>query len=136
MFHMPSPDGFTRLRLLGAGGLPLRTRFNKRGGWLVKVSEPYVVTGQQHKVRKVTNGGTRLCSYIPETRNVVISEHYTLKTSNSQQGVLKMVSEFSPAGIIGVGLPSSTILLEIILGDRFCRCRTRLQAQVDPSACE
>ena len=29
-----------------------------------------------------------------------------------------MVSEFSPVGIIGVGLPTSTILLEIILGDR------------------
>ena len=29
-----------------------------------------------------------------------------------------MVSEFSPAGIIGLGLTSSTILLEIFLGDR------------------
>ena len=89
-------------------------------GWLVdvKVSAPYVVTGQQHKVRKVTNGGTWLCSYTPETKNVVISEHYTLKTSNSRQGVLKMVSEFSPAGIICIGFPTSTILLEIILGDR------------------
>ena len=29
-----------------------------------------------------------------------------------------MVSEFSPAGIIGSGLPTSTILLEIFLGDR------------------
>ena len=76
------------------------------------------MTGQQHKVRKVTNGGTWLCSYIPETKNVVISEHYTLKTSNSRQGVLKMVSEFSPAGIICIGFPTSTILLEIILGDR------------------
>ena len=66
-------------------------------GWLVdvKVSAPYVVTGQQHKVRKVTNGGTRLCSYVPETKNVVISERYTLKTSNSRQGVVKMVSEFA-----------------------------------------
>ena len=32
--------------------------------------------------------------------------------------VLKMVSEFSPAGIIVLGLPTSTILLEILLGDR------------------
>ena len=29
-----------------------------------------------------------------------------------------MVSEFSPAGIIGLGLASSMILLEIFLGDR------------------
>ena len=41
-----------------------------------------------------------------------------LKTSNSQPGVLKMVSEFAPAGIIGLGLPTSTILLELVLGDR------------------
>ena len=41
-------------------------------GWLVdvKVSAPYVVTGQHHKVRKVTNAGSRLCSYVPETKNV------------------------------------------------------------------
>ena len=63
-------------------------------GWLVdvKVSAPYVATGQHHKVRKVTNAGTRLCSYVPETKNVVVSERYTLKTSNSRPGVLKMVS--------------------------------------------
>ena len=30
-----------------------------------------------------------------------------------------MVSEFSPAGIIGSGLPTSTILLEVFLGDNF-----------------
>ena len=29
-----------------------------------------------------------------------------------------MVSEFSPAGIISLGLSVSTILLEIVLGDR------------------
>ena len=29
-----------------------------------------------------------------------------------------MVSEFAPAGIIGVGLPTSTILLELVLGYR------------------
>ena len=82
-----------------------------------RISSPYVATGQQHKVRKVTNAGTRLCSYVPETKNVVISEQYTLKTSNSREGILKMVSEFSPAGIIGAGIPTSTILLEVILGD-------------------
>ena len=37
---------------------------------------------------------------------------------NSRPGVLKMVSEFTPAGIIGVGLPTSTILLELVLEDR------------------
>ena len=88
-------------------------------GWLIdiRISSPYVATGQHHKVRKVTNSGTWLCSYIPETKNVVISEQYTLKTSNSREGILKMVSEFSPAGIIGAGIPTSTILLEVILRD-------------------
>ena len=80
-------------------------------GWLIdiRISSPYVATGQHHKVRKVTNSGTRLCSYVPETKNVVISEQYTLKTSNSREGILKMVFEFSPAGIIGAGKePTST----------------------------
>ena len=89
-------------------------------GWMIdiRISSSYVATGQHHKVRKVTNSGTRLCSYVPETKNVVISEQYTLKTSNSREGILKMVSEFSLAGIIGAGKePTSTILLEVILGD-------------------
>ena len=74
--------------------------------------------GQHHKVRKVTNSGTRLCSYIPETKNVVVRGQYTLKTSNSWEGIIKMVSEFSPVGIIGAGKdPTSTIVLEVILGD-------------------
>ena len=88
-------------------------------GWLIdiRISSPYVATGREHKVRKVSNAGTRLCSYVPETKNVVISEQYTLKTSNGREGILKMVSEFSPAGIVGAGIPTSTILLEVILGD-------------------
>ena len=68
------------------------------------------------------NSGTRLCSFIPETRNIVVSEaqdqSYALKTGNGNRGSLKMVSEFPPAGIIGLGLSVSTILLEIVLGDR------------------
>ena len=89
-------------------------------GWLVdvKVSAPYVVTAQQHTIRKVINAGTRLCFHVPGIKNVVASERYTLKTSNNRPGVLKMVSEVAPAGIIGVGLPTSTILLELVLGDR------------------
>ena len=45
-------------------------------GWMIDIliSSPYVATGQHHKVWKVTNSGTRLCSYIPETRNVVVSK--------------------------------------------------------------
>ena len=88
-------------------------------GWLIdiRISSPYVATGREHKVWKVTNAGTWLCSYVPETKNVVISEQYTLKTSNGREGILKMVSEFSPAGIIGAGIPTSTIFLEVILGD-------------------
>ena len=90
----------------------------KQMGWLIdiRISSPYVATGQHHKVQKVTNSGTRLCSYVPETKNVVISEQYTLKTSNGREGILKMVSEFSPAGIIGEGIPTS-ILPEVVLGD-------------------
>ena len=94
-------------------------------GWHIDIKNisPHVVTGKEHKVRKVVNSGTRLCSYIPEAKNIVIGEvqdklSYILKTNNSRQGTLKMVSEFSPAGIIGLGLASSTILLEIFLGDR------------------
>ena len=101
-----------------------------------RISSPYVATGQHHKVRKVTNSGTRLCSYVPETKNVVVSGQYTLKTSNSREGILKMVSEFSPAGIIGTGKePTSTILLEVILRDPpddFVE--VLLQAQVDQRA--
>ena len=74
-------------------------------GWIIdiRISSPYVATGQHHKVRKVTNSGTRLCSYVPETKNVVVIGQHTLKTSNSREGILKIVSEFSPAGIIGAG---------------------------------
>ena len=89
-------------------------------GWMIdiRISSPYVAMGQQHKIRKVRNSGTRLCSYVPETKNVVVSGQNTLKTSNSREGIIKMVSEFSPAGIIGAGKdPTSTILLEVILGD-------------------
>ena len=92
----------------------------QKTGWMIaiRISTPYVATGRGHKVRKVPNAGTRLCSYVPETKNVVISEQYTLKTSNSQEWILKMVSEFPPPGIIGAGKePASTILLEVILGD-------------------
>ena len=92
---------------------------SQQTGWLIdiRISSPYVATGREHKVWKVTNAGTRLCSYVPETKNVVISEQYTLKTSNSREGIIKMVSEFPPPGIIGAGIPTSTILLEVILGD-------------------
>ncbi|MCU7813511.1 MAG: hypothetical protein KZQ77_20090 [Candidatus Thiodiazotropha sp. (ex Notomyrtea botanica)] len=90
------------------------------GGWLIdiRIASPYVWTGKGHKLRKVVNSGTRLCSFIPKTKNIVVSEGYTLGTNGGRQGVLKMASEFPPAGLIGLGLPTSTILLEIFLGDR------------------
>ena len=71
-------------------------------GWLIdlKIASPYVVTGKEHKLRKVVNSGTRLCSFIPETRNIVVSnapdQSYLLKRGNGKQGSLKMVSEFPP----------------------------------------
>ena len=42
-------------------------------GWLIdiKIVSPYVATGKGHTVRKVVNSGTRLCSYIPETKKTL-----------------------------------------------------------------
>ena len=57
-------------------------------GWFIdlKIASPYVVTGKEHKLRKVVNGGTRLCPFIPETRNIIVSkapdQSYMLKTGN------------------------------------------------------
>ena len=77
---------------------------------------------KKHKLRKVVNSGTRLCSFILETRNIGVSEApdqgYVLKTGNGKRGSLQMVTEFPTAGIIGSGLSVSTILLEVVLGDR------------------
>ena len=61
-------------------------------GWLIhlKISSPFIVTGKKHKLQKVVNSGTRLCSYIPETRNIVVSEEpdqsYVQKTGNEKNG--------------------------------------------------
>ena len=71
-------------------------------GWFIdlKIASPYVVTGKHHRLRKVMNSGTRLCSFIPETRNIIVSkapnESYVLKTGIGKRGSLKMVSEFPP----------------------------------------
>ena len=77
-------------------------------GWFInlKIASPYVVTGKEHTLRKVVNSGIRLCSFIPETRNIIVSkapdQSYVLKTENGKRGSLKMVSEFPPpAEIIG-----------------------------------
>ena len=79
------------------------------------------MTGKEHKLRKVVNSGTRLCSFNPETRNIIVSKapgpSYVLKSGNGKRGSLKIVSEFPPAEIVGLGLSVSTILLEIVLGD-------------------
>ena len=69
-------------------------------GWLIdlKIASPYVVTGKEHKLQKVVNSGTWLCSFIPETRNIIVSKtpgpSYVLKTGNGKRGSFKMVSEF------------------------------------------
>ena len=69
-------------------------------GWFIdlKIASPYIVTGKEHKLRKVVNSGTQLCSFIPETRNSIVSkapdQSYVLKTGNGKRGSLKMVSEF------------------------------------------
>ena len=43
--------------------------------WLIDISitSLHVATGKGHKVRKVVNGGNQLCSYIPETKDIVFS---------------------------------------------------------------
>ena len=51
----------------------------------IRIFSPYVTMGREYLVQKVTNAGTRLYSYVPETKNLVISEQYTLKTSNSRE---------------------------------------------------
>ena len=102
-------------------------------GWMIdiRISSPYVSTRQHHKVRKVTNSGIRLCSYVPETKNVVVSRQYTLKTSNSRVGIISMVSELS-SGNTYSNNPSR--------GDprrpapRLRRSFARLQAQIDQRA--
>ena len=54
-------------------------------GWLIdlKIASLYVVTGKEHKLRKMVNSGTRLCSFISETRNIIVSkapdQSYVLK---------------------------------------------------------
>ena len=62
----------------------------------LKIASPHVVTGKEHKLRKMVNSGTRLCSFIPETKNIVVSkapnQSYVLKTGNGRRGSLKMVS--------------------------------------------
>ena len=79
------------------------------------------MTGKEHQLQKVVNSGARLCSFIPETRNIIVSktpdQSYLLKTGNGKRGSLNMVSEFPQTGIIGLGLSVSTVLLEIVLGD-------------------
>ena len=39
-------------------------------GWLIDIrcSSSYIVTGRKHKVRKIVNSGTWLCSYVPKTK--------------------------------------------------------------------
>ena len=53
----------------------------------------------------------------PEARNIIVSkapdQSYVLKTGNGKRGSLKMVSEFHPAEIIGLGLSVSTISLRL-----------------------
>ena len=72
-------------------------------GWLIdlKITSQFVVTGKKHKLRKIVNSGIRLCSYIPETRIIVVSEvpdqSYVLKQAHANGGVLRW-SPNSPRG--------------------------------------
>ena len=81
-------------------------------GWFIdlKIASPYVVPGKEHKLRKVVNSGIRLCSFIPETRNIIVSkapdQSYVLKTGNGKRVSLKMVSEFPPPPPPAAGMAS------------------------------
>ena len=90
-------------------------------GWSIdlKIASPYVVTGKEHKLRKVVNSATRLCSFIPETRIIIVSKAPDQKLGTANGGVLRWSPNSSPppASIIGLGLSVTTILLEIVLGD-------------------
>ena len=78
-------------------------------GWVIdwKIASPYVVTGKEHKLRKVVYNGTRLCPFISETRNIIVSkapdQRYVLKTGNGKRGSLNMVSEFPQRKSLGWG---------------------------------
>ena len=119
--HMPCLGGF--IALTGSKWVAFAGPVQQTG-WLIDFSicSPYVVPGNGYKLRKIVNSGTRLCSFIPETKNVVVQKapdrNYVLKNGNGKQGSCKMVSEFPPTGIIGLGLSVSTILLGIVFGDR------------------
>ena len=104
------------LAFTGSEWLPLQTLSNKQDGLLTQKSS--LRTLQLEKGTK--SGRWRIVrpTYIPETKNIIIEEaqdkcNYVLKTSKSTHSILKMVSVFSPVGIIGLGLGSSTILLEM-----------------------
>ena len=51
-------------------------------GWLIdlKIASLYVVTGKEHKLRKVVNSGTRLCSLIPRRETLSFLKHQTKAT--------------------------------------------------------
>ena len=46
-------------------------------GWLIDliIASLYVMTGKEHKLRKVLNSGTRLCSFIPEREALSFLKH-------------------------------------------------------------
>lgn len=91
----------------------------RRIGWYmdIRVASTYILTGKQHKIRKVMNSGTRLCSYVPETKNIIVSEDYALRVNNNRRGALKLIAEY-PKRIIGPTLAVATILIELIIGDQ------------------
>ena len=59
---------FTRRKWVAFANLVQQT------GWFIDIKHvsPHVLTGKEHKVRKVVNSGTRQRSYIPETKNLIV----------------------------------------------------------------
>ena len=51
-------------------------------GWLIdlKIASLYVVTEKEHKIRKVVNSGTRLCSFSPKRETLSLLKHQTKAT--------------------------------------------------------
>ena len=104
----------------------------------LKISSLFVVTGKKtRRLRKVVYSGTRLRSYIPETKTVVVQEapgqsSYVLKTGNGKRGSLKMVSQLPPRGSLDWSYWSRETSLRSFWREarQLRRCITWLEAQM------
>ena len=135
--HMPSPDGSTSLRLLGAGGSPSRTPFKKRAGWSTFESPlPTSQRGSSTRFERwqIAVPGCVSTFLRPKTWSfrAVHAENEQQPGGNSKNGVRVLSSGTHRHGNTYINNPSR--------GDpwrparRLRRSFARLQAQVDQCA--